>query len=188
MLTVIIATLDCERSLARTLAALVPGAIDGLVSEAIVADGGSRDGTAIVADAAGCTFISIDAPIGRRLNAAAAKARAPFLLFVRPGIVLDPAWIGESRRFIERSPAAPRAAVFRRGAGAQTTPRELWTALAGALGALPRPAQGLLIARDFYAALGGHAEDAADPEGDLIRRIGRRRLTTLAATAAEILD
>jgi glycosyltransferase involved in cell wall biosynthesis len=187
MISVIIPTLDSERPLARTLAALVPGAVDGLVSEAIVADGGSRDGTPIVADAAGCTFIRIDEPLGRRLQVAADKARAPFLLFVRPGLVLSAGWVEEARQFTERPSAARCAAVFRRGAPAQTTLRELWTLLAGALGALPRPDQGLLIARQFYDALGGHAEHAAEPEAELLRRIGRRRLVTLVA-AAEILD
>jgi glycosyltransferase involved in cell wall biosynthesis len=188
MLSVIIATLDGERPLARSLAALVPGAVDGLVSEAIVADGGSRDGTAIVADAAGCIFISGARPLGLRLKTAAAKARAPFLLFVRPGIALDMAWVGEARRFAERPAVDRYAAVFRRGAPTQTVLCELGALLAGALGALPRPGQGLLIARAFYDELGGHAEDAADPERDLIRRIGRRRLVTLAAAAQEILD
>lgn len=187
MLSVIIATLDCEFALARTLAALVPGAVDGLISEAIVADGGSRDGTAIVADAAGCVFMMAQGPLGRRLKTAAAKARAPFLLFVRPGIVLDPGWIGEARRFVERS-WPDRAAVFRRGTAAETTLREFCALLAAALRALPRPDQSLLISRQFYEQLGGHAEAAADTERDLIRRIGRRRLVTLAAGATRILD
>ena len=187
MLSVIIATLDCERPLALTLGTLVPGAVDGLVSEAIVADGGSRDGSAIVADAAGCGFVAVEGPLGRRLKTAAAKARAPFLLFLRPGIVLDAAWIGEARRFAERSAAAQCAAVLRRGAPSQTPLRELWTLLASALGALPRPDQGLLVARQFYDVLGGHSEDAADSEADLIRRIGRRRLVTLAAAASPVV-
>ena len=187
MISVIIATLDSEFALARTLAALVPGVVDGLVSEAIVADGGSRDGTAIVADAAGCTFMTVEGPLGRRLKTAAAKARAPFLLFVRPGIALDAGWIGEARRFAERS-AVDRAAVFRRGTLEQSAFRELGVLLAAALGALPHPDQGLLIGRRFYDALGGHAEDAADPERDFVRRIGRRHLATLAASATKILD
>lgn len=187
MLSVIIATLDCEFALARTLAALVPGAVDGLVSEAIVADGGSRDGTAIVADAAGCTFMTVEGPPGRRLKTAAARARAPFLLFVRPGIVLDGGWIGEARRFAERS-ATDRPAVFRRGTLEQSALRQLSALLAAALGALPHPDQGLLIGRKFYDALGGHADDAAEPERDLIRRIGRQRLAILAVGATKILD
>jgi hypothetical protein len=59
-----------------------------------------------------------------------------------------------------------------------------------ALGTKPHADQGLLISRRFYDAIGGHRADAADPEADLIRRIGRKRMARLAtaALAARILD
>jgi hypothetical protein len=47
----------------------------------------------------------------------------------------------------------------------------------------PSPGQGLLIARAFYQSLGGHSGGAADPEADLLRRIGGQRLITLRARA-----
>jgi hypothetical protein len=47
------------------------------------------------------------------------------------------------------------------------------------LGALPNPEQGLLIPEALYAGSGGHRADAADPERDLLRRVGRSRLTVL---------
>ena len=40
---------------------------------------------------------------GARLKAAAATARAPWLLFLRPGTVPDATWIDETRRFIEEA-------------------------------------------------------------------------------------
>jgi len=188
MISVVIATLNSERAVLPTLSALVPGAVEGLVTEVIVADRGSRDGIALVADAAGCKFMTVDGPAGRTLKTAAAAARAPWLLFLRPGTLLDAAWISDAMRFVERPAQHAGAAVFRHGATVQTTMGEMWTLLAGAFGALPRPEQGLLIARPFYDSLGGHAENAADSEADLIRRIGRRRLVTLAAAAINILD
>jgi glycosyltransferase involved in cell wall biosynthesis len=184
MLSVIIATLDSERALVASLAALVPGAMDGLISEVIVADAGSRDDTAVVADVAGCNFMLVAGTLGERLKNAAAAARAPYLLFLRPGIVLDAGWTGEARRFVERPPPPAGAAVFRRGAPARL--REMWSLLADALGAPPRPDQGLLIAHQFYDALGGHSDRAADPERDLVRRIGGRRIRTLAAAAGRL--
>jgi hypothetical protein len=51
-----------------------------------------------------------------------------------------------------------------------------------ALGGGPKPEQGLLIARRFYDALGGHP-DGADAEAALLRRIGRRRVAMLATGA-----
>ena len=183
MLSVIIATLDSERALVPTLAALVPGATSGLVSEVLFADAGSHDETAAVADVAGCNFLRIEGPLGRRLKSASAAARAPWLLFLRPGIVLDTPWIAEVRGFVEHSPPTDRAAVFRRSAPAQAGLREAVSLIATALGALPRPEQGLVIRSEFYRQLGGHSETAADPEAELLRRIGRRRIATLSTGA-----
>jgi hypothetical protein len=61
--------------------------------------------------------------------------------------------------------------------------REALLLLAAALGAKPRPEQGLIVSKRFYEQLGGHSETAADPEADLLRRIGRRRITRLASVA-----
>jgi hypothetical protein len=187
MLSVLIATKDSERALVPTLAALVPGAMAGLVSEVLIADGGSRDDTATVAEHAGCNFVVMDAPLGQRLNAAVGKARAPWLLFLQPGTVLDSSWIGDTQRFAEMTPPDRQAAVFRRGAAVRAGLRDTLSLLATALGRLPRPEQGLLIAKPLHGKLGGHNETAGDPERDLIRRIGRRRLTTLPTVAYHAL-
>jgi glycosyltransferase involved in cell wall biosynthesis len=179
MLSVIIATLDSERALVQTLAALVPGATAGLISEVVVADAGSRDETAAVADVAGCNFLVLEGPLGRRLKIATAAARAPWLMFLRPGTILDTPWIGDARRFVEQPAAGGRAAIFRRAAPAQSGLRDALSLFA-ALGARPRPEQGLIISRLFYEEIGGHSDRAADPEADLLRRIGRRRLAQLS--------
>ena len=73
----IIATHESERALVPTLAALVPGAIAGLVTEVVVADGGSRDATAEVAEVAGCRFMASAEPLGARLKSAAKSTRRP---------------------------------------------------------------------------------------------------------------
>lgn len=185
MLSVIIPTLDCERALVPTLAALVSGATEGLIREVLFADGGSQDDTAVVADIAGCKFLSLGRPLGERLRAGAVAARGPWLLFLRPGIILDTPWIGETRRFIELTRDSERAAVFQRGAAAPSPLRDALTHALAALGAKPRPDQGLLISRRFYDALGGHRAEARDPEADLIRRIGRKRIARLATAAVQ---
>jgi hypothetical protein len=191
MLSVIIPTENADRTLVPTLAALVPGATAGLISEVLVADAGSQDETAQVADVAGCNFMVVEGSLGARLKAAAAAARAPWLLFIRPGTVLDAPWTGEIGRFVQQPARYGQAAVFRRGGPAEASLRELLALLSAMLGGLPRPEQGLLIASRFYAALNGHSERALDPEVDLLRRIGRGRiakLSTQAFAAPEILD
>jgi len=183
MLSVIIPTLDSERTLVPTLSALVPGATAGLVSDVLVVDGGSHDETAAVADVGGCNFLVAEGSLGQRLKTAVAWARAPWLLFLRPGTILDPSWIGEATHFVERAAPDTRAAVFRRAAPAQSTIREALSLVAAALGATPRPEQGLIISKRFYEKIGGHSESAVEPETDLIHRIGRRRITRLATSA-----
>lgn len=56
MLTVMMECRNHEPELAQTLAVLVAGAVEGLVSDVVVLDHGSSDGSSRVADAAGCRF------------------------------------------------------------------------------------------------------------------------------------
>jgi glycosyltransferase involved in cell wall biosynthesis len=188
MLSAIIAAYDSERALVPTLSALVPGATAGLLGEVVVADGGSTDATAEVADIAGCRFMTSSAPLGARLKAAAASTHSPWLLFLRAGCVPEPGWIAAAERFIEATDAregATRAAVFRPpGAADLLHPRlsEIAALLRVIVGGGPKPEQGLLIARRFYDALGGHP-DGADADAAVLRKLGRRRIEMLVCGA-----
>lgn len=182
MLSVIIPTLDSERALVPTLAALVPGATAGLITEVLIADGGSRDDTAAVADIAGCSFMAVDGSLGRRLKAAAAAARAPWLLFLPPGSVPDTPWTADALRFVQQTANASRAAVFRRSPPTYSSWRDLGSFLAAAIGTKPSAEQGLLVSRTFYESLDGHSVRAADAEAELIGRIGRKRIVTLSTS------
>jgi glycosyltransferase involved in cell wall biosynthesis len=170
MLSVIIATHDSERPLVQTLVALVPGATAGLVRDVIVADGGSRDETQQVADVAGCVFLSSGQSLGARFNAAAERARGGWLMFMAAGAVPAPTWIEETAAFAQ---GGGQAAVF----SAQPAGLAGW--MRRLVNPLPANEQGLLIRKAFYAEVGRHRADAADPERDLLRRIKRSRLTVL---------
>jgi hypothetical protein len=169
--SIILATHDSERTLVPTLAALVPGATAGVVREVIVADAGSRDSTHEVADIAGCHVLVSSEPRGARLAAAARGARSDWLMFLEPGAVPAPTWIDETIAFVDRAGADVRGAVFAEESG-------LLAALRRSL-LLPRHSQGLILRKTIYQQLGGHRAGAANPERALLRRIGRRRLTTL---------
>jgi glycosyltransferase involved in cell wall biosynthesis len=188
MLTVIIPTHDSERALVPTLAMLVRGALSGTVRDVIVADAGSTDGTARVVDVAGCEIMVSAAPLAARLRSAAAAARGTWLLFLRPGVILDPTWVEEAARTIEhavlRGTTGSHAAVFRRTTDADANLPQQMIALIVAAWRGPHPEQGLMISRDAYERLGGHRDGSADPEADLLRRIGRRRMVTLRSAAA----
>jgi glycosyltransferase involved in cell wall biosynthesis len=190
MLSVVIATENAEQRLLPTLAALVPGAMAGVVREVIVADAGSSDATATIADAAGCRIDVLQAPLGERLRQAAASARAGWLLFLRPGAVPDATWTEEARRFIERAElggeAHARAAAFRSSRETDTLGSALMAAvglIAASIGVRARPPQGLLISKALYERSGGHLGKDADPEASLLRRLGRRRIVMLRSRA-----
>jgi glycosyltransferase involved in cell wall biosynthesis len=188
MLTVIIPTHNSERALVPTLAMLVPGAMSGTVREVIVTDAGSTDATAEVVDIAGCNIVVSNDPLAVRLKSAAASARGTWLMFLRAGVVLDAAWVEEATRVIEhavmRGTVDSHAAVFRRAPpdAAEPLPRQILGLLGAAVGG-PHPDQGLLISRQAYDRIGGHRDSVADPEADLLRRLGRRRIVTLRSVA-----
>ncbi len=186
MLSVVIATENAEHVLVPTLAALVPGATAGIVREVIVADAGSSDATAMIADSAGCRIEVTAAPRGERLRQAAASARGPWLMFLPPGVVPDWTWTQEIQRFIEHAELSgrsdARAAAFRRTGEADTLGSAIMEGLgliAGALGAMPRPQQGLLISKTLYERVGPHRGEDAEPEQRFLRRLGRRRIVLL---------
>jgi hypothetical protein len=196
LITVIIGTENSGRILVPTLAALVAGAAAGVVREVIVADAGSEDATADVADMAGCEFIaSKEASLALRLRDAAQRARAAWLMFLRPGVMLDSTWIEEAHRFIEhaehRGQPDGLAAVFRQAPSIADTRPLLFEALVilkAAFSRRPHPDQGLLISKRFYDQLGGHRVGVVNPETDLLGRLGRKRTIILRSAAVKVTD
>jgi hypothetical protein len=183
MLSVVIPTRDCEHALVATLASLVPGLMASAVREVIVADGGSTDQTPQVVDVAGCTLFASDLPLGARLAAAAATARADWLMFLHPGAVLEQGWAHEVLAFgeaVRLEDVSCQAAVFR-SPPQSLRPRSMLVELAAvarATLAAPNAKQGLVVSTALYRHIGGH-RDERDPENALIRRIGRRRIARL---------
>ena len=181
MISVVIPTHESERLLAHTLAALVPGALDGILREVIVADAGSKDGTAKVADVAGCRFLVLPGDRGARLAAAAATARADWLWFVQPGSIPGTSWIEELGRFIREcdliADPETQAAVFR----ARGRARRL--AAVRSAGADPRRAR-----RAAEAVAGIADREAALSEARRPQRQGRRSGSRPAAPARPAAD
>ncbi len=88
MLTVMIETRNHQDALARTLASLVSGAVEGIVREVLVHDRGSTDQTVAVADHAGCVMLS-----GGDLLDGVRRAKGDWLLFIEPGSKLSEGWV-----------------------------------------------------------------------------------------------
>ena len=189
MISVVIPTLNAERKLTSTLAALVPAVVEGIVREAIVVDGGSTDETRAIAEAAGTHVIEAPRGRGSQLDAGARAARGDWLLFLHADTVLDPGWAEEAQGFIKRVQTGRRdeaAAAFRFALdddGAMPRFIERLVAWRCRLFGLPYGDQGLLISRRLYRRLGGFRPLPLMEDVDLVRRLKRRELVMLQSRA-----
>ena len=185
MISVIIPTLNAERTLGPLLAALVSAVVDGLVQEAILVDGGSTDETCLIAEAAGTHLVTAPRGRGKQLDAGAAAARADWLLFLHADTVLEPCWAEEAKGFIERveSGRRPHTAAFFRFAldddGLMPRLIEKMVSLRCLVLALPYGDQGLLISRNLYSRLGGFRPIPLMEDVDLVRRLKRSEIAML---------
>uniref|UniRef100_Q07I84 Glycosyl transferase, family 2 n=1 Tax=Rhodopseudomonas palustris (strain BisA53) TaxID=316055 RepID=Q07I84_RHOP5 len=173
MLSAVVLTAGEERTAVATLAALVSGAAAGVITEVTLVD---RPGSAAierVADVAGCHYLGFDGSRAGALAAGARQSKAPWLLFLQAGAVLDAGWIDETAQFIRlvADGGKPRAGIFRyaRSPYADASWRDTVSALARAISG-PRADEGLLIAHEHYDRLGGHQADRS--EARLLRRLG----------------
>jgi rSAM/selenodomain-associated transferase 2 len=189
MISVIIPTLNAELGLAQTLAALVPAALDGLVREVIVVDGGSSDRTGRIADDAGATLLTCGGGRGCQLAAGAEQARFPWLLFLHADTVLEAGWEREAASFmgaIDGGKRPPAAAAFRFAlddSGLRPRLLERLVALRCALLRLPYGDQGLLLSKRLHNEVGGYPPYALMEDVGFILRLGRRRVAMLRARA-----
>lgn len=188
MISVVIPTINSEGELGRSLAALVPGVVEGVVREVIIADGGSQDDTPQIAEAVGAMLVH--APLGRgpQLAEGARAAKGDWLLFLHADTVLEHGWHREAERFIQETIRArrPQAAAFRFALddrGVRPRYLEAMVSARCALFRLPYGDQGLLISRSHYERLGGFRNLPLMEDVDLVRRIGRGDLCFLRSRA-----
>lgn len=189
MISVIVPALNAERSIGETLTALVPSAVDGIVRQVIVVDGGSTDRTCDIADLAGADIVTAAPGRGGQLAQGAAAARFPWLLFLHADTILSDGWDNEAVAFMRRvdeGDCPPTAGVFRfrlddRGLAPRAL--EALVSVRCKVFGMPYGDQGLLISRRLFDAVGGYRDLPIMEDVDLVRRLGRKRLTMLDATA-----
>jgi rSAM/selenodomain-associated transferase 2 len=170
--SIIIPTLNAAAFLPRTLAAL------GDRNEIIVVDGGSTDGTCELAF--GARVLTAPRGRGSQLAAGIAVAAHPWLLLLHADTRLSPNWLAVTHD-------DPACAGYFRFVLDSDDPRarrlERLVAWRSRVLGLPYGDQGLLIHRDLLRLVGGMKPIPLMEDVDLVRRLGRARLTPLPADA-----
>lgn len=185
-LSVVIPTYNAAAALRRSLPPLASIAAVGLLHEVILVDGGSDDSTAAIAEKCGAALIGAPRGRGDQLAAGAAAARGSWLLFLHADTALDPGWEAAVASFIAEPENAVRAAYFRYRLDDRATRArvlEAIVALRCRVLRLPYGDQGLLISRNQYERLGGFRRIPLMEDVDIVRRIGRKRLSLLPCNA-----
>jgi rSAM/selenodomain-associated transferase 2 len=175
--SIVIPVVNGEKTLPACLAAL---AGVEMVREIIVVDGGSADGSVLIAEAAGATVLRAPRGRGGQLRVGVAAAGGAKLLLLHADTVLAPDWPAAAAactgpagyfRFRLDSPR-PAARVL-----------EWIVAQRCRFFGLPYGDQGLLIEAGFLENIGGVPDLPLMEDVALARRIGRRRLVALNANA-----
>jgi rSAM/selenodomain-associated transferase 2 len=189
MISVVVPTLNSEAGLAATLSTLVPAAVDGLVRQVIVVDGGASDRTLRIAEAAGAEIVQTKGGRGKQLIAGAEQARFPWLLFLHSDTMLEPGWEREAAALVEgvdRGQLRTAAAAFRfelDDRGFKPRVVEAGVSIRCALFRLPYGDQGLLIPKRLYDQIGGYRPMPVLEDVDIVRRLGRSRILILRSRA-----
>jgi len=181
-ISIVIPTLNSSEGLPECLASLMEGLSHGLVREVIVTDGGSRDETRAMADAAGAEWISGAPSRGGQLRRGAAAARGEWILVLHSDTQLSSGWAGIVAGHIADT---RRAACFRlqfRATGIAPLWVAGWANLRTVLFGLPYGDQGLLLPRATYEQAGGYPDQPLMEDVALVRGLAQKPVL-LRATA-----
>ncbi|MEM7423059.1 MAG: TIGR04283 family arsenosugar biosynthesis glycosyltransferase [Pseudomonadota bacterium] len=187
--SVIIPVLNAAERLGPCLGILGEALFDGLICEVILADGGSSDGIAVVAEETGAHLVVSAPGRGTQMAAGARTARGTWLLFLHADTCPGPTWATAVRSHISAHP--DRAGYFGHAFDDSSVAARIvsgWANTRSALFGLPYGDQGLLIRRRVYEEAGGFPEIPLMEDVALVRTLGRRRLRRLGEIAVTSAD
>jgi rSAM/selenodomain-associated transferase 2 len=138
--------------------------------ELIVVDGGSADGTAEAAEAAGATVLQATGSRAEAMNAGAARASGDALLFLHADTIL-PEGAGDA---IRAALAHAEGGAFRLGFDERPP---LWRVLSAGYARTSRTAYGdqaIFVSRTAFDRLGGYRQLPIMEDYDLVERLRRQ--------------
>ena len=166
MLSIIIPTRNDADALAQMLPGLVPHAVDGLISDVVLFDGGSTDETRRVGEIAGCAWHDANATSVAELLSA---TRGAWLLILEPGC--RP--VGDWTRAVDHHIASPTGAAGAARFRLARDPALPWWRPSPRINPARRPfARGFLISRAQAMALCRPEMSLTDlPQGLAVRTL-----------------
>lgn len=182
-ISVIVPTLNADRTLPACLEALIEGLGAGLIRELIVTDGGSVDATLTIAGTSGATIVKGPASRGGQLRRGVEAAKGNWILVLHADTVLGAGWTQAVQAHLESSD--DKAAWFQlafRARGIDARWVAGWANLRSSLFGLPYGDQGLLVSRRMYQQVGGYPDQPLMEDVALVRAL-KGQLTGLPATA-----
>ena len=184
-LSIIIPVINAENHLRDTIQALEEIA-ETLSTEIIVVDGGSDDNSIAKAQALGAKVISSGRGRGLQLSAGAKEAQGRWLLFLHADTTLEPFWSTTVVSFVKNKGNTMKGAHFTFALDDASNSARRVEVLANWRArrfGLPYGDQGLLMSRPLYHSLVGFLDIPIMEDVDMVRRIGKRNLIELPATA-----
>lgn len=175
-LSVVIAALNEQSNIQKSISVASKG-----VLEVIVADGGSQDKTAELAQQVGASLLTVTDGRSAQSNTAALKARGDILLFLHADTILPETFAADILEAVKGPNVA--AGAFGLGINADRAcfhMVESLTNLRSRLFQLPYGDQAIFMRRDVFLRLGGFAGLPIMEDYELVRRLRRRgRVVTL---------
>jgi rSAM/selenodomain-associated transferase 2 len=184
-MSVVIPTLNEEKHLEATLQSVArePDI------EVIVVDGGSSDRTAELAPARGARLLRTTAQRARQMNAGAAAASAPVLLFLHGDTRLPPGFSGLALKLLAgRGTAAGAFRLAVAGPGWGLRVIEGLANVRSRILHLPYGDQGLFVTADLFRRLGGFPDLPIMEDVVLVRRLNKRGRVAIAPCSALTSD
>ena len=184
-LSIIIPAYNAEAVLPLCLSSLMPGLESGLIREVILVDGGSEDQTRRLAEGAGANVMTAPKK-GRaaQLRHGFEHARGDWLLFLHADTALSRDWAERAKAHLaqHKDKAASFTLAFRSDHPMARTVARRANWRARTLG-LPYGDQGLLISRKLYQEVGGYPDAPFMEDVEIVRALGKKRLSILSAEA-----